>query len=213
MDSAEHEKLFADRLAANTPRPAAVALAAAFKPSLVAYGEASVLAAAVLTPPQASDLPAELLAQVGAASAQLAHFAELRAAATLDVAAAVGPVFIATEGTSAEGKPGAADEQPGAAALAASEFNSGAAYVAARQRGQGDVADYLPIEACRDLLGVYREWGKANGFKARDLLMPLRIAVTGAEHGPELHFVLAALPGSETVARLQAALRAAGGSV
>ena len=34
--------------------------------------------------------------------------------------------------------------------------------------------------------------------------MPLRIALTGAEHGPELPFVLAALSGAETQARLSA---------
>jgi glutamyl-tRNA synthetase len=187
MDAGEHEKLFADRLPAGTPRPAAAALAAAFKPSLVAYGEAPALAAAVLTPPQTDSLPAELLAQVGAASAQLSHFVELRRAAAADVKAALGPT-----------------------AFAAPELDVAEAHAPARPRSQAETADYLPIEACRDLLGAYREWGKANGFKARELLMPLRIAVTGAEHGPELQFILAALSGGETVARLQAALRAAG---
>jgi hypothetical protein len=38
--------------------------------------------------------------------------------------------------------------------------------------------------------------------------MPLRIALTGAEHGPELLFVLAALSGKESQARLSAALSA-----
>ena len=60
------------------------------------------------------------------------------------------------------------------------------------------------------MLAVYRDWGKAKGLKARELLMPLRIALTGSEHGRDMHFVLAALSGVETLARLQAALRAAG---
>jgi hypothetical protein len=39
--------------------------------------------------------------------------------------------------------------------------------------------------------------------------MPLRIALTGSEHGPELPFVLAALARDETQARIDAALTAA----
>ena len=35
--------------------------------------------------------------------------------------------------------------------------------------------------------------------------MPLRIALTGAEHGPDLHFVLAALTRNETLVRIAAA--------
>jgi hypothetical protein len=38
--------------------------------------------------------------------------------------------------------------------------------------------------------------------------MPLRIALTGAEHGPELPFVLAALSGRESQVRLSAVLSA-----
>ena len=57
--------------------------------------------------------------------------------------------------------------------------------------------------AARDLLAAYRAWGKERGIGARDLLMPLRIALTGAEHGPELPFVLAALePRRDARARL-----------
>ena len=36
--------------------------------------------------------------------------------------------------------------------------------------------------------------------------MPMRVALTGAEHGPELPYVLAALARTETVARIDAAL-------
>jgi hypothetical protein len=39
--------------------------------------------------------------------------------------------------------------------------------------------------------------------------MPLRIALTGEEHGIELHFVLAALSRAETIARLDRALAGA----
>ncbi len=62
LDAKEHERLFAERLPAGTPPQAAAALAAAFQPSLVAYGQAPALAAAVLDTPA---VPAELAAGRG----------------------------------------------------------------------------------------------------------------------------------------------------
>jgi len=148
----EHERLFAARLPSGTPPPAAAALAAAFQPSLVAYGQAAALAAAVLGAPAA---PADLTAVLDAAGLQITWFRDLRA----------------------------------------------------------EALEWLSPPAARDLLAVYRAWGKEHGIGARDLLMPLRIALTGAEHGPELPFVLAALERGETLRRLDDALaeRSAGG--
>ena len=136
-----HEALFAARLPAGTPEPAAAALAAAFQPSLVAYGQAPELAASVLDEPR---LTPELAAVLPPAAARLAEVRRLRAGA----------------------------------------------------------ADWLAPAAARELLAAYRAWGKQAGIGARDLLMPLRIALTGAEHGPELPFVLAALDRDETLRRL-----------
>jgi len=140
-----HERLFAARLPAGTPAPAAAALAAAFRPSLVAYGQAAALAAAVLEPPAP---PADLTAALAAAIAQLTWFRALRGAS---------PEWLAPAGA-------------------------------------------------RELLAVYRSWGKERGVAARDLLRPLRVALTGADHGPELPFVLAALERGETLRRLDDAL-------
>ena len=145
LDPREHQRRFAARLDPDTPPQAAAALAAAFQPSLVAYGQAPALAAAVLQPPDAAP---EMAAKAAAAAPQLATFRELRASA----------------------------------------------------------ADWLPLVAAHDLLAAYRAWGKGTGYAARDLLMPLRIALTSAEHGPELPFVLAALGRDETLARLDATL-------
>ena len=64
---------------------------------------------------------------------------------------------------------------------------------------------YLPPDEARDLLADYRRQGKQSGYDPRELLMPLRRALTGRDHGPELHFVLAALPAGETLERLAAA--------
>jgi nondiscriminating glutamyl-tRNA synthetase len=145
LDPREHARRFAEWLPGATPPQAADALAAAFQPSLVRYGDAKELAAAVLEPPA---LPADLRAAVARATPQLGMFAELRAAG----------------------------------------------------------ADWLDPAAARDLLTVYRAWGKERGRAARDLLLPLRIAMTGREHGPELQFVLAALTRDEALRRVRAAL-------
>jgi glutamyl-tRNA synthetase len=77
LDEAEHERLFAARLPAGVAASAARALAQAFKPSLVRYGEAPELAAEVL---QAPPPPPELLLEVAAAATPLRRFAGLRAA-------------------------------------------------------------------------------------------------------------------------------------
>ncbi len=66
--------------------------------------------------------------------------------------------------------------------------------------------EWLPPAGARDLIAAYRAWGNERGVGARDLLMPLRIALTGVEHGPELPFVLAALQRGETLRRLDDAL-------
>ncbi len=147
LDPAAHERLFAAWLPGSTPPQAAAALAAAFQPSLVAYGEAPALAAAVLDRPA---LPDGLRPLVDAAGEQLG---ELR-------------------------------------------------------RRRAEAAAWLAPPAARELLAGYRAWGKERGIAAKDLLMPLRVALTGAEHGPELHYVLAALDRVETLARIDAVLPA-----
>lgn len=145
----EHESRFARWLPAGTPPQAASALAAAFQPSLVRYGDAPKLAAEVLTPPPVS---VELRAAALAAAAQLQQLRALR-----------------------EAEP-----------------------------------EWLAPAAARELLAAYRAWGKERGIGARDLLMPLRIALTAAEHGPELPFVLAALDRDTTLARLDLVLTGSG---
>jgi nondiscriminating glutamyl-tRNA synthetase len=67
------------------------------------------------------------------------------------------------------------------------------------------------ISAAEDLLQRYRKVGKDLGLKPREILMPLRLALTGREHGPELKFVLAALGRERVVERLNLALGTAAG--
>ena len=64
----EHERRFAERLPAGTPPQAAAALAAAFQPSLVRYGDAPAAAAEVLAPPPAHGGPARRRARGRAAA-------------------------------------------------------------------------------------------------------------------------------------------------
>jgi hypothetical protein len=66
--------------------------------------------------------------------------------------------------------------------------------------------EWLTPQAARDMLAAYRQLGAEAGVKARELLMPLRLALTGCEHGPELHYVLAALDRHETLERVAAAV-------
>jgi len=148
LDQSAHRRLFAASLPPDTPAPAAAALAAAFQPSLAAYGGAPALAAAVLDAPRFTEDGRRLLA---GARAQLAESRLRRAGA----------------------------------------------------------GDWLDPDEARAVLAGYRAWGKRHGLAARDLLKPLRVALTGREHGPELHYVLAALERREALARLDAALAAA----
>ena len=91
------------------------------------------------------------------------------------------------------------------------------AVLAARERlelfaalRRGSTAPYLSPGEARELLAEYRRLGKERlALGPRELLMPLRQALTGHEHGPELHYVLAAVAADETLARLTAATGAA----
>ena len=63
-------------------------------------------------------------------------------------------------------------------------------------------------------IGLRRQFGKETGLKPAEVLMPMRLALTGCEHGPELKYVLAALGRDEVIARIDGALvRAAGARV
>jgi len=81
--------------------------------------------------------------------------------------------------------------------------------LAEARRRRAEAPEWLDPDAAREALAGYRAWGKENGLGARDLLMPLRVALTGREHGPELHYVLAALERRDAVHRLDEALAAA----
>ena len=60
----------------------------------------------------------------------------------------------------------------------------------------GDVEDALSF------VGGLRAWAKGNGIKTRDLLHPLRLALTGKNRGPEMAYLFAVLGAEEARERI-----------
>ena len=61
------------------------------------------------------------------------------------------------------------------------------------------------VEAARGFVGELRAWAKERGIKTRELLHPLRLALTGKNRGPEMALVLAVLGPGEARRRIEAA--------
>jgi glutamyl/glutaminyl-tRNA synthetase len=59
------------------------------------------------------------------------------------------------------------------------------------------------VEAARGFVGELRAWAKERGIKTRDLLHPLRLALTGQNKGPEMALVLAVLGPEEARRRIE----------
>jgi glutamyl-tRNA synthetase len=66
------------------------------------------------------------------------------------------------------------------------------------------------VESARGLVGELRAWAEERGIRARELLHPLRLALTGRDRGPEMAYLLAALGPEEAKRRLEAAREAIG---
>jgi hypothetical protein len=61
------------------------------------------------------------------------------------------------------------------------------------------------LETARAFVGELRAWSKDRGIKARDLLHPLRLALTGRNGGPEMAYLFAVLGTGEARARIEKA--------
>ena len=78
----------------------------------------------------------------------------------------------------------------------------------------GHVSDALEgrsldsVEDGRDFVTELRAWAKENGVKTRDLLHPLRLALTGRNRGPEMALLFAVLGPEEARARIERAREA-----
>lgn len=64
------------------------------------------------------------------------------------------------------------------------------------------------LESARSLVVDLRSWAKAEGIKTRDLLHPLRLALTGRDRGPEMAHLFAVLGPEEARSRIERAREA-----
>jgi hypothetical protein len=66
---------------------------------------------------------------------------------------------------------------------------------------EADGRAQLPYDDAVELVGRLRALGKTRGLSPRDVLHPLRIALTGAPHGLPIPVVVAVLPREEALER------------
>ena len=64
------------------------------------------------------------------------------------------------------------------------------------------------VEKARNFVADLRAWAKERGIKTRDLLHPLRLALTGRDRGPEMAYLFAVLGGEEARERIERAREA-----
>ncbi|HZC82816.1 MAG TPA: glutamate--tRNA ligase family protein [Rubrobacter sp.] len=62
--------------------------------------------------------------------------------------------------------------------------------------------EFGDVEEARSFVGGLRAWAKENGIKTRDLLHPLRLALTGKNRGPEMAYLFAVLGAEEARERI-----------
>jgi glutamyl/glutaminyl-tRNA synthetase len=71
-------------------------------------------------------------------------------------------------------------------------------HVAAELEGR----QFDDVEVARSFVAGLRAWAKERGIKARDLLHPLRLALTGRNRGPEMGYLFAVLGADEARERI-----------
>lgn len=64
------------------------------------------------------------------------------------------------------------------------------------------------LEDAREIVGELRAWAKEKGIKTRELLHPLRLALTGRHKGPQMPYLFAILGGREARERIKRAREA-----
>jgi len=64
------------------------------------------------------------------------------------------------------------------------------------------------VEEAREFVGELRAWAKERGIRPRDLLHPLRLALTGRNGGPEMAYLFAVLGAEEARSRIERAREA-----
>ncbi len=62
--------------------------------------------------------------------------------------------------------------------------------------------EYEDVDEAREFVAGLRAWAKERGIKIRDLLHPLRLALTGKNRGPEIAYIFAVLGADEARERI-----------
>ncbi len=77
-------------------------------------------------------------------------------------------------------------------------------------RASEEIARLRPadLEQAREFIAAMRGWAKERGIKTREVLHPLRLALTGQNRGPELAYPVAALGAEESRERIDRAREA-----
>ncbi len=65
-----------------------------------------------------------------------------------------------------------------------------------------DGRELSSVEEARAFVGELRAWAGERGIKSRDLLHPLRLALTGRNRGPEMAYLFAVLGAEESRDRI-----------
>ena len=84
--------------------------------------------------------------------------------------------------------------------------SSGEVFARAAEALEG--RDLDDLEAARAFVGELRAWAKERGIKTRELLHPLRLALTGRDRGPEMGLLFAVLGAGEARERIERAREA-----
>ncbi len=71
-----------------------------------------------------------------------------------------------------------------------------------------DVRELEDLESARELVRELRAWAKEESIKTRELLHPLRLALTGRDRGPEMAYLFAVLGAEEARGRIERAREA-----
>ena len=74
--------------------------------------------------------------------------------------------------------------------------------------GELEGREFIDVDEARSFVAGLRAWAKERGIKTRDLLHPLRLALTGQNRGPEMAYLFAVLGPQEAKARIKRAREA-----
>ena len=83
-----------------------------------------------------------------------------------------------------------------------SELPDSSGVVFARVAAELEDREFGDVEEARSFVRGLRAWAKEEGIKTRDLLHPLRLALTGKNRGPEMAYLFAVLGAAEARERI-----------